>query len=89
LPSSSGLLGSWGTDSPSPTSRASLAVGSAADRLACPCTSEDGVLKGRPTARERLGYTSHNRNRSHSVANAIAPVSDPFVSRCLLLSSCV
>ena len=46
LLSSSGLLGSWGTDSPSPTSRASSAVGSAADRLARPHTSEDGVLEG-------------------------------------------
>ena len=89
LPSSSGLLGLWGTDSPSPTSCASLAIGSAADRLAHPRTSEDGVLEGRPTARKCLGYTLRNRNRSHSIANAIAPVSDPFVSRCLLLSSCV
>jgi hypothetical protein len=89
LPSLSGLSGSWGTDSPSPTSHASLAVGSTADCLARPCTSEDRVLEGRPTAREHLGYTSCNRNCSHSIANAIAPVSNPFMSRCLLLSSCV
>jgi hypothetical protein len=28
--------------------------------------SEDGVLEGRPTARERLGYAPRNRNRSLS-----------------------
>jgi len=68
LPSSaSSLPRSWGTDSPSPTSRAPSAIGSAVDRLARPRTSEDGALEGRPTARERLGYSSRNRNRSASV----------------------
>ena len=65
LPSSS--PGSWGNDTPSPASRASSALGSSADRLSRPRTSEDGVLEGRPTARERLGYTPRNRNRSLSV----------------------
>ena len=65
LPSSS--PGSWGKDTPSPTSRASSALGSAADRLSRPRTSEDGVLEGRPSARDRLGYTPRNRNRSLSV----------------------
>jgi hypothetical protein len=64
LPSSSGT---WDKDSPSPNSRASSALGSAADRLVRPRTSEDGVLEGRSTARERLGYTPRNRNRSLSV----------------------
>jgi hypothetical protein len=59
LPSSSGLPGSWGTDSPSPTSRAPSAVGSAANRLVRPRTSEGGVLEGQPTAREHLGYILH------------------------------
>ncbi|KAH9954697.1 hypothetical protein BC827DRAFT_1241306 [Russula dissimulans] len=70
LPSSSALPGAWGTDSPSPTSRASSALGSAADRLERPIrprTSEDGTLEGRPSARDRLGYTPLNRNRSLSV----------------------
>jgi hypothetical protein len=56
-----------GTNSTSPTSRAPSAVGSAADRLVRPRTSEGGVPEGQPTAREHLGYTSRNRNRSHSV----------------------
>ena len=64
LPSSSGT---WDKDSISPSSRASSALGSAADRLVRPRTSEDGVFEGRPTARERLGYTPRNRNRSLSV----------------------
>jgi hypothetical protein len=64
LPSSSGT---WDKDSPSPSSRASSALGSTADRLVRPRTSEDGVLEGRPTARERLGYAPRNRNRSLSV----------------------
>lgn len=64
LPSSSGT---WDKDSPSPSSRASSALGSAADRLIRPRTSEDGVFEGRSTARERLGYTARNRNRSLSV----------------------
>ena len=63
FPSSSG---SWGKDSPSPTSRASSALGSTVDRPSRPRTSEDGVLEGRPSARDRLGYT-RNRNRSLSV----------------------
>lgn len=67
LPSSSGHPGSWGSDSPSPVSRAPSAAGSATDRLIRPRTSEDGALEGRPTVRERLGYTSRNRNRSLSV----------------------
>lgn len=67
LPSSSALPGAWDKDSPSPSSRASSALGSAADRLARPRTSEDGVLEGRPTARDRLGYAPRNRNRSLSV----------------------
>ncbi len=67
LPSSSALPGTWGKDSPSPSSRASSALGSAADRLVRPRTSEDGAFEGRPTARERLGYTPRNRNRSLSV----------------------
>ncbi|KAI0268991.1 hypothetical protein BGY98DRAFT_1017162 [Russula aff. rugulosa BPL654] len=57
LPSSSGT---WDKDSPSPSSRASSALGSAADRL-------DGGFEGRSMARERLGYTPRNRNRSLSV----------------------
>ena len=64
LPSSSGT---WDKDSPSPSSRASSALGSAAERLIRPRTSEDGVFEGRTTARERLGYTTRNRNRSLSV----------------------
>ncbi|KAF8487331.1 hypothetical protein DFH94DRAFT_641753 [Russula ochroleuca] len=64
LPSTSG---SWGKDSPSPTSRASSALGSTVDRQSRPRTSEDGVLEGRPSARERLGYTPRSRNRSLSV----------------------
>ena len=67
LPSSSALPGTWDKDSPSPSSRASSALGSAADRLVRPRTSEDGGLEGRPTARERLGYAPRNRNRSLSV----------------------
>ena len=63
----SALAGTWDKDSPSPSSRASSALGSATDRLVRPRTSEDGVLEGRPTARERLGYTPRNRNRSLSV----------------------
>ena len=59
----------WSGDSPSPTSRASSSLGAAADRLSRPRTSEDGVLGGRPSARERLGYTPRNRNRSLSVGN--------------------
>jgi hypothetical protein len=66
LPSSSAFPG-WDKDSPSPSSRASSALGSAADRLVRPRTSEDGVLEGRPSARERLGYAPRNRNRSLSV----------------------
>ena len=72
-PASSRLLraalpsGTWDKDSPSPGSRASSALGSASDRLVRPRTSEDGVLEGRPTARERLGYAPRNRNRSLSV----------------------
>lgn len=64
LPSSSGT---WDKDSPSPSSRASSALGSAADRLVRPRTSEDGGLEGRTMARERLGYAPRSRNRSHSV----------------------
>ena len=64
LPSSSGT---WDKDSPSPSSRASSALGSAADRLVRPRTSEDGGFEGRSMARERLGYTPRNRNRSLSV----------------------
>jgi hypothetical protein len=65
LPSPSGT---WDKDSPSPSSRASSALGTAAaDRLIRPRTSEDGVFEGRSTARERLGYTTRNRNRSLSV----------------------
>jgi hypothetical protein len=68
LPSSLGHPGSWGTDSPTPSSRAPSAIGSASDRLIRPRTSEDGTLEGRPTARDRLGYSSsRNRNRSLSV----------------------
>jgi hypothetical protein len=48
------------------SSRAS-ALRSTADRLVRPRASEDGVLEGRPTALERLGYTPRNRNRSLSV----------------------
>ena len=65
--SSSALPGTWDKDTPSPSSRASSALGYAADRLTRPRTSEDGVLEGRPTARDRLGYTPRNRNRSLSV----------------------
>jgi len=68
LPSSAlGLPRSWGTAPTSPTSRAPSAIGSAVDRLARPCTSEGRTLEGRPTARERLGYSSRNRNCSASV----------------------
>ncbi|KAI9507301.1 hypothetical protein F5148DRAFT_981594 [Russula earlei] len=67
LPSSSTLPSAWGGDSPSPTSRASSAIGTAADRLIRPRTSEDGALEGRPSARELLGYAPRNRNRSFSV----------------------
>jgi hypothetical protein len=66
LPSSSALPGTWDKDSPSPSSRTSSALGSAADRLVRPRTSEDGVLEGCPTALVRLGYTPRNRNRSLS-----------------------
>jgi hypothetical protein len=67
LPSSA-IPGTWDKDSPSPSSRASSALGSAAaDRPIRPRTSEDGMLEGRPTARDRLGYTPRNRNRSLSV----------------------
>jgi hypothetical protein len=65
LPSSLAISGTWDKDSPSPSSRASSALGSAAERLVRPRTSEDG--EGRLTARERLGYTPRNRNRSLSV----------------------
>jgi hypothetical protein len=67
LPSSSALPGTWDKDSPSPSSRASSALGSASDRLVRPRTSEDGGLEGRRTARDRLGYAPRNRNRSLSV----------------------
>ncbi len=46
--------GSWGAYSPSPTSRAPLAVGSAANRLVHPRTSEMAASPGRPTT-EWLG----------------------------------
>jgi hypothetical protein len=69
LPSSSVSPTGWGGDSPSPTSRASSSLGAAADRLTRPRTSEDGALGGRPTVRERLGYTPRSRNRSLSVGN--------------------
>ncbi|KAI0270399.1 hypothetical protein BC834DRAFT_511342 [Gloeopeniophorella convolvens] len=65
--SSASSAGGWGADSPSPSSRTSSAMGSAADRLARPRTSEDGLLEGRPSARERLGYPPRARNRSMSV----------------------
>jgi hypothetical protein len=67
LPSSSTLQGIWDKDSPSPSSRASSALGSATDRLVRPRTSEDGGHEGCLMACERLGYTPHNRNRSLSV----------------------
>jgi hypothetical protein len=67
LPSSSALPGTWDKDLPSPSSRASSALGSAADRLVCPRTSEDGVLEGRSMARKHLGYTPRNQNCSLSV----------------------
>ncbi|KAH9177210.1 hypothetical protein EDB89DRAFT_1844955 [Lactarius sanguifluus] len=67
--SSSAIPTGWGGDSPSPTSRASSSLGAAADRLNRPRTSEDGALGGRPSARERLGYTPRSRNRSLSVGN--------------------
>ena len=67
LPPSSSLPGTWDKDSPSPSSRASSALGSATERLVRPRTSEDGVLENRLTARERLGYAPRNRNRSLSV----------------------
>ncbi|KAF8492063.1 hypothetical protein F5888DRAFT_1860073, partial [Russula emetica] len=67
LPSLSTLQGIWDKDSPSPSSRASSALGSATDRLVRPCTSEDGGHEGRLTACKRLGYTPRNRNRSLSV----------------------
>ncbi|KAF8489871.1 hypothetical protein F5888DRAFT_1869464 [Russula emetica] len=67
LPSSSALQGIWDKDSPSPSSCASLALGSATDRLVHPRTSEDGGHEGRLTARERLGYTPRNQNRSLSM----------------------
>ena len=46
--------GSWGAYSPSPTSRVPLAVGSAANRLVHPRTSEMAASPGRPTT-EWLG----------------------------------
>ncbi|KAI9435434.1 hypothetical protein H4582DRAFT_1969374 [Lactarius indigo] len=67
--SSSAIPTGWSGESPSPTSRASSSLGAAADRLNRPRTSEDGALGGRPTARERLGYTPRSRNRSLSVGN--------------------
>lgn len=67
LPASSASPRSAGTDSPSPTLRASSAHGSAPEHLSRPRTSEDGALEGRNRARERLGYTPRNRNRSLSV----------------------
>ena len=69
LPSSSASPTGWGGDSPSPTSRASSSLGAAADRLTRPRTSEDSALGGRPSVRERLGYTPRSRNRSLSVGN--------------------
>jgi len=70
LPSSSSASPTgWGGDSPSPTSRAPSSLGAAADRFNRPRTSEDGALGGRPSARERLGYTPRSRNRSLSVGN--------------------
>ncbi|KAF8264919.1 hypothetical protein EI94DRAFT_1737286 [Lactarius quietus] len=74
LPSSSASPTGWGGDSPSPTSRASSSLGAAADRLNRPRTSEDG---GRPTVRERLGYTPRSRNRSLSVGNKGERVASP------------
>jgi hypothetical protein len=67
LPSSPALTGHLDQDSPSPTSRAPSVSGFAPDRPSRPRTSEDGVLEGRPAARDRLGYTPRNRNRSFSV----------------------
>lgn len=69
MPTSSVSPTGWGGDSPSPTSRASSSLGAAADRLTRPRTSEDGALGGRPSVRERLGYTPRSRNRSLSVGN--------------------
>ena len=69
MPTSSASPTGWGGDSPSPTSRASSSLGAAADRLTRPRTSEDGALGGRPSVRERLGYTPRSRNRSLSVGN--------------------
>jgi hypothetical protein len=77
LPSSSASPTGWGGDSPSPTSRASSSLGAAADRLTRPRTSEDGALGGRPTVRERLGYTPRSRNRSLSVGNKGERVASP------------
>ena len=77
LPSSSALPTGWGGDSPSPTSRASSSIGAAADRLTRPRTSEDSALGGRPTVRERLGYTPRSRNRSLSVGNKGERVASP------------
>jgi hypothetical protein len=68
LPSPSALPGTWDKDSPSLSSRASSTLGSATDHLVRPRTSEDGVLEGRPTARECLGYTPRNQNRSLSAS---------------------
>ena len=65
---SSGLPGSWGTNSLLPTSRVPSAIESTADRLVRPLTSEDGVLEGQPTARKLLGYISCNRNHGHSIS---------------------
>jgi hypothetical protein len=77
LPSSSVSPTGWSGDSPSPTSRASSSIGAAADRLTRPRTSEDSALGGRPTVRERLGYTPRSRNRSLSVGNKGERVASP------------
>ncbi|KAH9005530.1 hypothetical protein EDB86DRAFT_3071297 [Lactarius hatsudake] len=67
--SSSALPTGWGGDSPSPTFRASSSFGVAADYLNRPRTSEDGAIRGRPSASEHLAYIPRSRNRNLSVGD--------------------